>query len=331
MKKYIILGNGFDWCELSFHGLEERNDILFFNSKLPLDMNRISSKFARYYFSRTLNRFCKLPFKWKWYPSFYVNLQLEKESSQVLIIYDKNMLGCNVAFLKDVKKCYPKLKLVYVFTNIVKYSGAKINKFEYKLKDYYDVVLAFDMLDAKKYGFAYSPLVYNADKKYLNRKQDNQVFYVGTAKDRLKMLVEAYKRLIGLGVKCDFNIAEVNETEIDKETGIQYNIRKPYSEVLQHIARSECLLDIIQGESSGLTIKVCEAICYDKKLITTNVHVKENSFYDEKYILIIKDVCDITKEFLDSNKDVHYKLKDKLYFSTAAFLERIEQLLLQDK
>lgn len=326
-KRYIILGNGLDWCELSLHGIDNREDYLFFNSKLPLDMNKFSSKVARYYFSNTLNRLVDLPFKWMWYPYFHRKMMLDATENQVLVVYDKNMLGCNKRFLVDLRKNYPNLKIVYVFTNIVKYSGAKINKFVTHLKSYYDLVLAFDPMDAERYGFEYSPLVYNADNKFINKRIDNQVFYIGTAKDRLQDILRVYKRLVELGIKCDFNIAEVNEKDVDNGIGIVFNKRRPYGEVLERISKSECLLDIIQGNSSGLTIKTCEAICYDKKLITTNAHVAEYPFYNPDYIRIIKDEDDITRDFFDDDKKVHYRNEDKQYFSTDAFLNRIDNML----
>lgn len=327
MKKYIILGNGLDWCELSLHGIEKRKDIFFSNTKLPLNTNPFFLKLSRYYFSNTVNRMVELPFKKLWYSCFYKNMCLSKENKQVLIIYDKHMLGCNRKFLKDVKRSFPNIKLVYVFTNIVKYSGAIINNFIDQLNKYYDVVLAFDPLDAEKYDFEYSPLVYNIDDKYTNHNMDNQVFYVGTAKDRLSELIEVYKKLQSMGIKCDYNIAEVEETRVESTSGIKYNKRIPYSEVLCHIAKSECLIDIIQGDSSGLTIKTCEAVCYDKKLITTNQHVSEYSFYDPRYIRIIKNVDDITQDFFDNDINVCFRKEDKEYFSTEAFLERINEML----
>lgn len=323
MKKYIILGNGLDWCRLSFHGIEYREDVLFLDSKLPLDMNKMSSKIARYYFSNTLNRNIDLPFKKLWYPSIYRHLELNEDEEQYLIIYDKNMLGNNRKFLRAVRKTFPKLKLIYTFTNIEKYSGARINHFTDELSSYYDVVLAFDRLDSEKYGFEYSPLVYNANKKYMNSNVDSDVFYVGTAKDRLKMLISVFDKLMSMGIKCDFSIAEVNEDEIDNSKEITFNSRKSYSDVLDHISRTNCLLDVIQGNSTGLTIKTCEAICYDKKLITTNVHVKDYPFYDERYILVINNADDITKEFFTQNTDVKYKEEDKLFFSTEEFFKRI--------
>ena len=233
------------------------------------------------------------------------------------------MLGNNRKFLRAVRKTFPKLKLIYTFTNIEKYSGARINHFTDELSSYYDVVLAFDRLDSEKYGFEYSPLVYNANKKYMNSNVDSDVFYVGTAKDRLKMLISVFDKLMSMGIKCDFSIAEVNEDEIDNSKEITFNSRKSYSDVLDHISRTNCLLDVIQGNSTGLTIKTCEAICYDKKLITTNVHVKDYPFYDERYILVINNADDITKEFFTQNTDVKYKEEDKLFFSTEEFFKRI--------
>ena len=79
-----------------------------------------------------------------------------------------------------------------------------------------------------------------------------------------------------------------------------------YDECVNSIQKATCLIDIIQGESTGLTIKTCEAVCYNKKLITTNKHVAKYPFYDPRYIKIVNSPDDIDESFFFENRDVHY-------------------------
>ena len=187
---------------------------------------------------------------------------------------------------------------------------------------YYDVVYAFDPSDAPKYNFHYHPLLYSkvADEKPVKEKK--QVFYVGKAKDRYQMLVNVYERLEKLNVHKNFYIFGVEDDKQVYNDKIKYNNYIPYSECIKNIKESNCLLDIIQGESEGFTIKVCEAVMYDKLLITTNTKVVDAPFYNPDYILVIRDENDITKEFFD-NKKVAYSKEGKEVFSVETFVKHI--------
>ena len=99
-------------------------------------------------------------------------------------------------------------------------------------------------------------------------------------------------------MKCDFTIVDVPEGEQRHAEVIKYNVKLPYGEVIEKIKRSRCLVDVIQGESSGLTIKTVESVVYDKKLLTTNENVKKEDFYKSQNILIY-DKRKPIRDFLD--------------------------------
>ena len=249
-----------------------------------------------------------------------------KNKESVLIIYDQNMVGGDSSFIKHIRKKYPNCHMIYMFTNIARISAASINGYLNDLKGWYDIVCAFDPKDAIKYGFEYCPLIY--DKTCIeSNENENCVFYLGLAKDRLEMLIDVFHKIDEMGVKTDFNIVNVDEKYQKFGDKIKYNKRMSYREALNHIAKSTCLIDVIQGESEGLTIKTCEAVAYKKKLITTNKHVKDYPFYDSRYIRIIESPDDITDSFFEENKKVEYPADGRDYFSSERFLERIEELL----
>ena len=190
-----------------------------------------------------------------------------------------------------------------------------------KLNDWYDVVYAFDLEDSKKYNFKYFPLIYSYN--HIDVKEKNQVFYVGKAKDRYNMLMNCYDKLEELGINRKFYIVDVPEENQKHKDEIQYNKFLTYNECLKNIQESSCLIDIIQGESTGFTIKTCEAVYYDKLLITTNQNVKNAPFYDERYILVINSAEDITKEFFEKAGQVKYSDEGKAYFSVDTFLNKL--------
>lgn len=328
-SQIVILGNGAEWCERSLNKLIKMQNVSFFNKRLPIN-NELLLQIARIHYSYKINEYVNLPFKNIWYKKFAKDLGLDKNASQsILILYDRNILGGEQNFLEYIKKNYPNTKLIYMFTNIVKFTGAQEKNYVHHLKKWYDIVFAFDPIDAQKYGFEYSPLIYDADEKYINKNKKyvpSNIFYVGQAKDRLNLLISTFEKLKLMNIKLDFNIVKVPEEKQKYCEEITYNKLLSYDEVLHRINNSTCLVDIIQGESAGLTIKNCEAICYNKKLITTNKHIKDYPFFDSRFIRVIESINDIDLDFFEQNTEVFYE-KENDYFSAQQFLNRLSKVL----
>lgn len=320
-EKIIILGNGEDWCEKSLSDFKNMDNVKFNNYKYLRKTNAFTKIFARIHFSYKLNKIFNLPFKKIWYNKLVEYVNAENNEMVIFIIYDRNVFANNIKFIKYLRSNFKNCKLVYMFTNIVDKSGAIENNFIQKLNDYYDIVYAFDMEDSKKYNFKYSPLIYSENR--LNIDEKNQVFYVGRAKDRYQMLIKAYEKLKELNINTKFYIFGVDENEQKYKDNIEYNKYISYDESLRNIQESKCLIDIIQGNSTGFTIKVCEAVYYDKLLITNNEHVKEAPFYDPKFILVINSEEDINEEFFKNADNVKYSKEGKEYFSVNKYLQRL--------
>lgn len=319
-EKIVVLGNGEDWCEKSLTDFKKMENVKIINRKYLYNFDKFASLLIKIHFSYKLNKIVNLPFKYIWIKKVMEAIDIEKTDNQniIFIIYDRSFLSNNISFLKCLRKKYINCKLVYMFTNIVNISGASDNNFVSKLSEYYDIVYAFDPEDAKKYNFKYSPLLYSLNPQEVEEKE--QVFYVGRAKDRYSMLIETYEKIKELNIDRNFYIFGVPEKEQKYVEDIKYNKYISYDDCLKKIQQSNCLIDIIQSNSCGFTIKTCEAVYYDKLLITTNENVKQAPFYDERYILVINSAEDITKEFFENAKSVKYSDEGKAYFSIEKYL-----------
>lgn len=328
-RNIVILGNGHEWCEKSLADFKNIENTKIINSIFPCEKDSIP-RLLKLHFSDKLNKIITLPFKKLWFPYFAKNISKDIKKPLLIIIYDRNKLANNIQFLEYIKKKYYDVKLIYIFTNIAKISGASRYGFLDKLDRFYDLVYAFDPADSKQYGFKYHPLLYSANKVNDIAKNEN-VFYVGAAKDRYNMLIEVYERLEQLNIESQFYIFGVDEAEQLYNDKIVYNKYISYNDCLQHIQSSRCLLDIIQGDSEGFTIKVCEAVIYDKLLITTNQNIKSAPFYNSEYMLVISEPEDIVKEFFDNKKVVRYSKEAKEYFSINRFLDVVEADLFEQE
>ena len=333
MKKLFIFLNVNEWCSVTLNKLTQKRNVYLINDVLPLVRFK---HLAKIHYSHKLNHYCDIPLKAIWFHRVckFIEENADRNDEIVLLIYDWNYFGSTKQFPKYIRKHFNKIKIAYIFTNIVKGSFAYSRSYVNNLNIWYDVIFAFDLEDAKKYSFSYSPLIYDADPKYcreIDEAHEDIVFYVGQAKDRLEGLLNGYSRIRSLGIKCDFHIANVDETDKKYDNEIVYNKIMSYSEAVDRIKKSTCLIDIIQGDSTGLTIKTCEAVCYDKKLITSNKHVVEYPFYDSRYIRVIESSDDIDLGFFLDNKEVHYSKEGKQYFSADMFLERLNKELTKNE
>ena len=96
-----------------------------------------------------------------------------------------------------------------------------------------------------------------------------------------------------------------------------------YYEYLEMLSKSRSILDIAQSGQDGLSLRVMEAIFFNKKLITTNKAVKDTMFYDENNILIFNDATtaeDIKQFFNKPFKEYSQEVRD--YYSIEQWVER---------
>ena len=311
--KYIILSAGHEWNYYSWLGVSHRDDIRFIKNLFSKYLDKIWWKRL---FRNKL--FCDI----FWIP--YIKRKLNILcGSTVLIVYDWGALTSSPYCVKKLKKTYPNLNIIYIYTNVVRISGSKTYGLLPELNKLYDMVFAFDPNDAKKYGFDYSKLIYTIESKPLDITESKyDIFYVGQAKDRYKTLLQIYRNAVSQGLRCLFYITGVPESEQIRTDDIIYNHPITYEKVLDLMLKSRCIVDAIQGDSAGLTIKTCEAVMLNRKIITTNSTVVQEPFYNNNNILIYTGKEDISG-FMNL-PFIPYSKKDQYEFSPDRLFAQIE-------
>lgn len=315
--KYIILSAFHEWNYYSWLSMTKDSSVRLFSKYSEFIKNNI----FRWLWSRSPFR-KKLLVKYFWLPYICKVLDI-REYPTVLVVYDWHPISYSPQLVQLLKEKYIKLTVVYCFTNVIRISGAKQFGLIDSLKTTYDQVYAFDPQDANKYGFFYSRLIYSPGKDFEGNSENIKydLFYIGKAKDRLRVLIEIFKKAQIEGLRCKFFITGVADQDQYKHDDITYNKRLSYKEVLEYIKHSACLVDAIQSESLGLTIKTCEAVVLEKKLITTNQSVKSEVFYEDSNILVYRHNESI-KEFM--NKPFKpYEQSDKYEFSPYRLMKQI--------
>ena len=323
--KYILIGNGQEWCYYSWIEFVKANKscISFYNSIIPIANSKFFTNLCYRYFTRG-----KKSIKGRFFYRFcywLIYKTLVSKDTRFLLIYDWSQYTKDLELFSYIKTKNPKITLVYLFSNIINISGAK--KFEILncLNDYFDQVYAFDMLDAQKYGFRFNNLIYYGNTLSNQFQFEYDIFYVGNAKDRLDELHDIFCKVQRAKLKSKFFIVGVPEEKQLYKDGIVYNQIITYKEVLEYISRSRCIVDIIQGGSTAMTIKVCEAVLYDKKLITSNKNITSEPYYSSNNILVYDSTSsEDIKSFMDVPNN-SYRIEDKKIFSPEELFSKISQ------
>lgn len=113
--------------------------------------------------------------------------------------------------------------------------------------------------------------------------------FVGKNKDRKNLIESIQENLSKENFTTKFKIIESDAQRI------------PYTEYLNFILDAKCLIDIVQKNQSGLTLRPLEALFYSRKLLTNNPMIITEDFYHPNNIMIFDENkldIDELKEFM---------------------------------
>ena len=310
MYNFVIFGHHWDLYKTSYSDVRVLDNVRYIST--PNDFRSPLLKFLqRIHWSPKINKIINLPFKYIWNSGYYKFDFLDNKPICFVFfyswtIYEKERL------IEFLRRKYPAAKMVCFFQDLV---VLQKNIDISHIKNVFDLVMSFDQAESQEYGLEYHQLVYShfpVEKSPLIEECD--VYFLGKAKNRLDEIIKAYEYLRSQNLKCDFYLVGVEPSKQVYPDEIHYIENMPYLENLQHVVSSRCLLEIMQQGGHGYTQRMCEAIAYDKKILTNNVEVKKATFYNEKYISVYSDVTDIDITFLnDGSQDiVDYGFKEQL-------------------
>lgn len=320
-KFYWFIGNKKNY-EIYYQELLDRDDISFI-AKEDVFGGSILSKIFRFVFSQRVNSKVHIPFK-----KFFFHCLLSKYNitnvSDIVLIFHEGWF--DKAIVDLLKKRYHNIKTVIYFDDTVATYAKSIPSLNpVKLKEMFNFVLTYNPEDAKKYGYikvnaCFSKLDIACDA---NLKSD--ICFIGQPKDRYELLrsIQDY-----IGKKCKTNFIVVGDSSRNDD-GIK--IAKEYinyEKYLQNEISSNCILEILKGDTGGATFRCWEAVYYNKKLLTNWKGLTSFDYYDPKYMRYFEQVKDIDIDFIKSDIDVDYHYKGDN--SPSMFIEYIESLISEE-
>lgn len=199
--------------------------------------------------------------------------------------------------LKSLKKLTNKKVKRYLWLwNPIKKNNA-LNYFQ-TIKKIGFYSYTYEPRTAEKYGIGLLNQFYRMNINF-PKKQDYKYdfYFLGFKKNRGEKINEIKTYLLDKGFSVFFYVVE------DMEDAISYK------QNIQNILKAKCLVEIVDDDLKGLTLRPLEAIAFQKKLLTNNINILNSDLYNEHNIYIY-DIDNNVDLFTFLNHDMYPSSKD---------------------
>ena len=247
-----------------------------------------------YHWAYRINRKINLPLKRLWFRRMY-RQDFDNDLPLCFVYLGANGIRYDGGWTEYVRKRDPRNRQVIIHLDLI---DRKIC-YDYSIvRNKVDLAVTYESSEAEKYGIhyfrgdVYSKLV--EEPEHPVYQQD--IYFLGSAKDRLPKILAVYRKLHDAGLRCKFMIAGVAPEDQVPGDGIEYTNGISYTENLQNVICSRCLLYLAQKGSSGITVRALEAIAYRRRLLTDCTRCDPDHF-NEGQLQIIDEPEDIDLEF----------------------------------
>lgn len=326
--KYIMVWPYGWFDEYMYKDLLQKNLIESYELNRPCKSNLLNFV-RRVHQSGKINSFLHIPFQSIWYSSL-----LQKISDNTCVIFDTGALAyLDFDFLYKIRNKANNVKMVLVCADSLHGPSAHLVKALPKILNFqWDQIWSYDVNDCKEFGFIYlGKNIYSKISGIMPGERESDLYYVGRNKaGRNNAVLQMYKKFINTGLLINFNLVDTkkNLKDIEYKAYPEINFSTsdiPYEKIVSDILSTNCILEIVVGGQKTQTARYYEAVCYNKKLLTNNMSVKELEFYDSRYIRCFDSVDDIDIEWIKKKENIDYHYNGE--FSPICLLKKIQRCL----
>lgn len=320
MNHFIMMTHNGELLNFMFNDLKQLENVQFCNERYNIN-NRFLKLTNKIHTSIRVNEYFNMPCKSIW-NSYDVLLKKTycKDTTYYIVFTDETIIRYDYSILARIQSLGENIKFILLFLNPLSRPGAKKAK-EIIGNFRFDLIYTFDKADAENFDFKYTECIYSHNLINGSYTEQSDLFFIGRAKDRLPLLHSIYQKLSAKGLLCRFRIIDVNKKLQKKNTNIVYNESMSYKEVIKNVMSTNCIIEVLQGIQSGMTLRTYEAFCYNKKLLTNNKKIIDSPYYNSKYISVFETIDDIDIDFIQRDEIVDYNYSGE--YSPIHFIEQI--------
>lgn len=199
-----------------------------------------------------------------------------------LIIFDPNI---TMHYLRWIMRNSNAGRFIFYYWNT--YLKGRIDPDEVKKLGY--EVWTFDLADSNKYHMKYNPQMYfpswyeAANKE---QKQHYDIVFVGRDKSGRMRQIE---KLAVLFKKQNINyyFYFVSRKWYQRFNSSHYSKFLDYREMINEELKGKAILDCPMEGQSGLTLRIYDALCNERKVVTNNAEIKRYGFYSKANVFVL--------------------------------------------
>ena len=297
------------WPDIVWRDAQSIGANVLLDSCLPL--SRTFRKLRKIHFSNLANHKIWLPMKCLWDKTNTLRLSDLDPSKRNYIIFQTG-IKFSANYIARLKKERNACIVLYMPDNIRTMKMA-INKSEFErfCKHYHvDQVYSFDHKDCEEFGVKFFDFYSMLSTKKEPIKQVNgkmRVLYVGGCRsmERLKTLHAIYDKLRDIA-SCTFYINGVAKENATRE-GVIYNHPLSYADVVELVQQNDIIVEIMNGSQVGNTLRLKEAVCYNKCLLSNNKNIISSPYYNPAYMQMFDSVDEININIFSKNVNYNYR------------------------
>ena len=280
------------------------------------------------YFGRKFNKIIQLPWKEKVWGRPLENFPWE-EDTEYYILLSATTPATDPSYFAELKKKHNIKYFMFLGLLPDNPSAWTQRRLDIILKAPVDYVFTNEPRNIVRYpNFIFHSILYSmpVPKDPVSTEWDMCYAAAGGDKVRLDMFHRVYDSSTHSGVTGKYRITgAAKENQIFKNKDEILYMRKdiPYAKIVEEVKKSNCILEIIHGEQTGESFRYYEAVCYNKKLLTTNKNAVNLPFYNPAYIHIFEKPEDIDWEWVKERTPIEYGY-DGRYSPSHMFDEVVE-------
>jgi hypothetical protein len=293
MKIYVI-GAESDYIRFLWKDSIDFGNVKFISFKYPKNI------IYKFLFSKKVNVLFNPPFKFlfrKKNMSFFKDLN--KKDDNVVIFSDLIPLYFDYRLLKKIKT---ELNTTFAFLfmndlqSMLGNNQVRIKKVLNRLPS--NLLFTFDKKDSIAYNIHHFVGIYPSSISLSNSCQtEYDFFFIGKRKNRKEKITQVYSKLIKDGFKCLFIVNGLNENETMPH-GIICNQQMSYNQIVDLINKSKCIVDLKESTQTGISLRYFESLSFSKKLLTDNLEIKNEKFYNPDNMMCFEKPGEIDYSFL---------------------------------
>ena len=219
----------------------------------------------------------------------------DAERARVIVVFDSGNAAYITRYL--ARKFFDKRIILYYWNPVFRsINPCKIDSNNVE-------IWSFDKSDCEKYNLKYNKQFYfyeNAKHVHENNKIIYDAIFVGVDKNRSEVLKHLNNIANHQKLNIKIHLVKSNLKK-DQSKCERYEKEVTYSEVLNMYSKSKSIIDVVDVNQVGMTLRPLEALFLKKKLITTMKDIKKYSLYNKDNIFILgEDRDEMLCSFLNS-------------------------------